>query len=171
MSTVPALQPSGSAGSAGRASWQDLESQSSCTLSPVAIYYLFNLFFLRWDMQNNTNLLCLLESAWADQVDACQWAYLIGEHLPSPTRGLSGWICSIFWTESSLKCVLTERTRSPGSYKAGSLLEQCWSCSPAAILEGVCPGANLAGWNAARRQTWTPTRITYICSKAFFAYQ
>lgn len=150
MSTVPALQPSGSAGSVGRASWQDLESQSSCALTPIAIYYLFNSFFLRRDMQNNTNLLCLLESAWADQVDACQWVCLIGEHLPSSARvGLAAF--------SKLRAVCSvgshERTRSPGSYKAGSLLEQCWSLSPTAIPEGTCPEANLAIRNAARKQT------------------
>lgn len=152
MSTVPALQPSGSAGSVGRISWQDLKSQSSCSLTPISIYYLFNSFFLRWDMQNNTNLpfrVCLGRPNVCLSVGLPRRGALTINNKVGVRAELAAF--------SKLRAVWSvgshERTRSPGSYQAGSLLEQCWSCSPTAIPEGTYPEASLANWKAARRQT------------------
>lgn len=77
MSTVHALQSAGLAGSVGRASRQDPGSPSSCALTPNAMYYLFTLFCLSWDMRTGINVICLLEYIWTDIIGVCQHLYLM----------------------------------------------------------------------------------------------
>lgn len=155
MSTVHALQSDGLAGSVGRASRQDLGSPSSCALTLNAMYYLFTLFCLSWDMQTDINVICLLEYIWTDIIGICQCMYVMWGALTIISKGMcvrAGLV--VFAKFRALQSLGShERVCSPGSYWAWGLLQLCWSCLPTAIPEGKSPEARLACCNAARRQT------------------